>query len=409
METFMRHLILLWLASALLFSSNGNAQSSPATLDLVAWNVEWFGASFQDPADDDLQEQNVKKILRHLNADLYALSEIVDSMRLRRVTDSLGPDYRFIISPFCSNNSTGTGTSWLNGQKLAFIYNKNIFTNVSARGLMRNSGPAYTNFASGRFPYMLTADVTLNGVTKNMNFIVIHGKAGSTPSDYQRRKDGAQELKDTLDAFYSSATTFLLGDFNDALNQTICSGCGTSVSSYDVFVKDSTDSDHYKSITLPLALDGQSSTTSFPNVIDNHVISNEAYLFYIPNSASIRVDVLNVVPNYAFTTSDHYPVFSKYNLSGVSTGLPTVTASVLGIGIHPNPFGDELRIKGNRQLSNVLMQLIDGNGKVLRESSYKIIPSGTMTNWNTSRLAAGVYYLRIQTREYQTVVKLIHF
>ena len=74
--------------------------------------------------------------LRALNADIYGLVEIVDTTRLRRLTDSLGMQFDFVVSPFSSNNSTGTGNSWLNGQKLAFIYNTNIFTNVTSRGLI---------------------------------------------------------------------------------------------------------------------------------------------------------------------------------------------------------------------------------------------------------------------------------
>ena len=104
------------------------AQSTATSLDIVSWNVEWLGDASNGPADDNLQEQNVKKILRSINADLYGLVEVVDSSRLRKITDSLGAEYAFLLSPFCSGNSTGTGPAWLNGQKLAFIYNKNIFT-----------------------------------------------------------------------------------------------------------------------------------------------------------------------------------------------------------------------------------------------------------------------------------------
>lgn len=384
------------------------AQSSANTLDVVSWNLEWFGDAANGPADNNLQEENAKKILRQVNADLYGLVEIVDSARLKRLTDSLGPEYGFALSPFCSGNSTGTGPAWLNGQKLAYIYNKNIFSNVSTRGMMRNSGPAYTAFASGRFPYLLNADVIVNGVTKNINFILLHGKAGSTVSDYQRRKEGAQELKDTLDAYYSTSTNIIIGDYNDALYGTICSGCGTFISSYDPIVKDSTDADSYKSITLPLSVDGQSSMTNFPNVVDNHVISNEAANAYIPNSARILVDVRNLVADYGNTTSDHYPVFSQYNLSGIVTGITNVTPGFLQITASPNPFRNLLTIQAGKQLSNVILQLFDGNGRLIKTEARKFIAAGSTINWRLNNLSGGNYYLSIQTKDYRSTIKLTH-
>lgn len=394
--------ILLALAS---FKKTDAQETSP--LKVVSWNVEWYGSPFESPANDNLQEQNAKVILRWLNADVYGLVEIVDSSRLRRLTDSMGPQYAYVLSPFSSGNSTGTGTAWLNAQKLAFIYNKNVLTNVSARGMMRNSGPAYTAFASGRFPYMLSADVTKGSVTRRMNFILLHGKAGSTVSDYERRREAAKELKDTLDTYYSTATNLLIGDFNDALYGTICNSCGTILSSYDPIVKDSTDNDHYKSITLPLSIEGQSSMTSFPNVVDNHVISNEAAPSYVPGSAQIVTDVQNLVSNYANTTSDHYPVVSQYNLSGIITSIPNVSPTLLGISISPNPVQNQLTIAVSKQLMNVELQLIDGTGKLMKTEERKFIAANSAINWYLPSLSEGIYYLRVASREYQTVLKLV--
>ena len=109
-------------------------------------------------------------------------------------------------------------------------------------------------------------------------------------------------MEKTLDAHFSTANVFILGDFNDALNASIYSGA--SVSSYTPLISDSTDSDHYKSITLPLGYAGQTSMINFPNVIDNHVISNEVVPFYVLNSAQIRTDVTAVVPDYV-TAQDY--------------------------------------------------------------------------------------------------------
>lgn len=389
--------------------SKSAAQSSANTLDVVSWNVEFFGAPYNSgPTDKDLQEINVKKILRWLNADLYGMVEVVDTLRFRRLVDSLGnTEYGYVIAPYCSGNTTGTGGGWTSGQKQAFIYRKSVFSNISVRGIMRNSSAAYTNWASGRFPYLFSATATINSVSKNVNFIVLHGKAGSDQDDYDKRYAAAKELKDTLDAQFSTSNVYIIGDFNDALNTSIYAGA--SVSSYTEIVKDSTDSDHYKSITLPLGAAGQTSMINFPNVIDNHVISNEVESYYVPGSAKIKTDVTSIVPDYvtAHNTSDHYPVFSQYNLSGIVTGVTPVTANELGVLVYPNPFVEELNIKATKTLTNLHLKLINIQGQVIDTKQYNLVPMGSYIQPKYSRLQKGVYFLQLETKQYKTVVKLI--
>jgi hypothetical protein len=139
---------------------------------VVSWNIEFFGAPFASgSANKDLQEINVKKIMRYLNADLYGMVEVVDTMRFRRLVDSLGnTEFGYFIAPFCSSNTTGTGASWTSGQKLAFVYRKSVFSNITTCGIRRNSAPGYTNWASGRFPYMFSATAIINGISKKCKF-----------------------------------------------------------------------------------------------------------------------------------------------------------------------------------------------------------------------------------------------
>ncbi|MBK6937701.1 MAG: T9SS type A sorting domain-containing protein [Chitinophagaceae bacterium] len=252
----------------------------------------------------------------------------------------------------------------------------------------------------------MKADATINGITKTLHFIVIHGKAGSTASDYNKRLAGAQELKDTLDAHFSSATTFIIGDYNDALNTSIYTGA--SVSSYTSIVTDSTDTDHYKSITLPLGAAGQTTMINFPNVIDNHVISNEAKVFYVPASAQVRTDVTTIIPDYvtAHNTSDHYPVFSKYNLAGVVTGVPAVSLAVSGFKVFPNPFETDLQIVATKNITNAHFSIYNEQGQLLYRHSTGFINLGTTYNPVLPHLASGVYFLYIETKEMKTVVKL---
>lgn len=377
-------------------------------MDVVSWNLEFFGAPYASgPADKDLQEANAKKIMRYFDADIYGLVEIVDTVHLRKLRDSLGSNFEYVICPYSTSGNIGTN-GWRQAQKLAFLYKKDIFSNISTRGMMLNSPTAVFNWANGRLPFLMKADATVNGLTKTFYFILIHGKAGSTSEDYDRRLAGAEELKDTLDAHFSNVNTLLIGDFNDALNQTISSGSGPQSSFYP-FVIDSTDADHYKSITLPLALAGQTTMINYPNVIDNHVIANEVTPFYVLNSAKIRTDVTAVVPNYitAHNTSDHYPVFSQYSLAGIITSVPVVTPTEFGIQVFPNPFSNDLFFQATKTIRDVQVRIISVNGQLTGSFMYENISAGTTVTPDLKWMNRGLYIVEFISREMKTSVKLI--
>jgi hypothetical protein len=268
-------------------------------ITVVNWNIEWFGNGAMFNGDLNVQENNAGKILKYLNADLYGLCEIVDTARFgRMIRNNLGDEFRYKISFY----PTRTG-----GQKYAFVYNRNIFRNVTVRPFMGLSSNANGNFA-GRFPFLLTAEVTVNGVRNVVNYFLIHAKAYADVDSYAQRLKGSVEMKDSLDKYFSEKNIMIIGDYNDHLNGSITSG---QLSPYKNFVDDGT---HYNAISLPLNSFGNQSTISFPNsVIDNQIISTTMTKWFVNTSVKIRTDVVNVVPNYTtHNTSDHYPVSSVY-------------------------------------------------------------------------------------------------
>jgi hypothetical protein len=349
------------------------AQSPTDTaLRVVNWNVEWFGSTQFGPANKDLQEANVKKVLRYLDAHLYALVEVVDTMRLRRVTDSLGKNFGYVISDFTSLAPTPQYANWLTGQKLGFIYRKDIFSNIRVRGIMRNSSSAYSNFATGRFPYLFNANVNLNGKKRNMSFIVLHAKAGATVSDYTRRLNAAVELKDTLDTYFKNHPMLLLGDFNDDFDRTIVNSAGTTLSSYDPILKDSVGSSAYKAITLQLSYSGENSTLNFSDVIDHQLANSRMDSMYILKTAAVRKDVVNVVPDYvsAHSTSDHYPVSASYSIINGDTSIytappPPPPAVFAGFKLWPNPFNNQLFIQSGDAIDKVKLNLFNMLGQLV--------------------------------------------
>jgi hypothetical protein len=257
------------------------------------------------------QQQNVITILQSIGADIYGLTEVVDETKLAAVVSQL-EGYSYVIGNYGSHVVAGSPLS--EAQKLAFVYKTSIFSNVSVRPLINNlntTSTSYNNWSSGRYPLLMTADVTLNCVTKRISFVLIHAKANTAPTatSYARRQAAARELYDTLQTYFAEENVIILGDFNDDLDRTITDGINPPVTSYSSFTSDNIN---YFSPTLSLSLAGKKSTVSYNDVIDHVVISNELQPYYMQSTATILTDVATLVSNYSNTTSDHYPVFTRY-------------------------------------------------------------------------------------------------
>jgi len=190
-------------------------------------------------------------------------------------------------------------------------------------------GDASSFFASGRLPFLLTADVTINGVTERINFIDIHAKSGGDEDSRVRRAYDMQVLKDSLDAYYNDVKFVILGDLNDDLDESIVVGEATPYAEYVA------DSANYKPVTKALSNADARSTVSFNDVIDHQILSNELDELYIDGSARIFAP-FSLIPNYATTTSDHLPVLSRFVFA-----LPVVSFAAKNASITE---GDSIKI-----------------------------------------------------------------
>jgi endonuclease/exonuclease/phosphatase family metal-dependent hydrolase len=294
---------------------SGNTYDVANTLEVVNWNMEWFGspASGFGPDDKDLQYANASSVLRQLDADVFALIEVVDTLRLNTLVKSM-PGYAYRVSDFGSAADNNTDPDYPLTQKLAFVYRTSVVSNPQFTSFFRTTqtqSPSYSAWSSGRFPFVMQADVTVNGVTKPVTFVAIHAKANTAPlvTSYERRKSAATELKAKLDAEYAGRNVVVLGDFNDDLDQTITAGIAPPITSYSAFTADA----NYPSPTLQeLSLTGQKSTVGYNDVIDHVVTSKVLYDSYIKGTAEIQTGVTSTIANYGSTTSDHYPVLTRY-------------------------------------------------------------------------------------------------
>ena len=294
------------------FFLQGDTFSRDHTLDIVNWNIEWFGSKTTGfgPADDDLAQANIKKIMDSLDADVYAFSEVVDTLRFSKLIASM-PAYGYRLTDYCSGAANNNTAAYAVGQKLAFVYRKSIFSSIAARGMLRQSESARINWANGRFPFLVEAKIA---GSSGIDFILLHGKSGNTLADHQKREGAAKELKDSLDNYFKNKPLIILGDFNDDLDTAITSGIPALPSAYGPFVSDSMGLNHYQAVSFLLSKTGSRTMSAYPDPVDHVILSDELKQAYLDGSVRVVYEVGKWVKNYTTTTSDHYPVISRLKL-----------------------------------------------------------------------------------------------
>ncbi len=388
-NTYIKYILLTIVLNSL-FTASAKSQGFNIlsdTFKIVNWNLEFFG---DDPTQLPDEINKTRTIMNRLKADAYALVEIVNKDSLQSLVKSLEGNYDFIISSFATSVSGYADPSWSKAQKLAFVFNKEKVKINSSRALLQFNSTAYYNWSNGRFPYLIDAIIKgADGNWLNLKFIVIHAKAMSDTGSCARRKAGAAQLKDSLDIKFTTDKFIILGDFNDDLDESICSN--ESVSNYYNFVVDSTDANSFKSLTLPLSKMGLSSINGYNNFIDHVIVSNEVYPFYVSNSATLlKAEVNAWVSNYNSFVSDHFPVMTKYIFNS-SQNIDTVAQPK--ISFFPNPVIDRLNIL-NEKLTELDVCIFSIDGKEI----LKTQSNSNQTSIDIYNFSSGCYFLIIKNR-----------
>ncbi|WP_313068126.1 lamin tail domain-containing protein [Kitasatospora gansuensis] len=279
------------------------SQGSPTQLDVGNWNVEWFGAPDFGPTDEALQQQNVHDVKAGLDMDVWGLSEVVSTSAFDTLVAGL-PGYTGVVAndPIVTNGAQYYSDFGDTEQKVALVWRSSMATLVSAKVVLANQN---SNFA-GRPPVEFTLRGTFDGVTRDLVFIVLHAKSGATQDAWNLRNPASQALKSYLDTTYPTQNVFVIGDWNDDVDTSIAPG---KASPYANFVNDPA---RYTFPTRALSLAGVPSTAGYPDFIDHQLTTNEVQAKYVAGSAT-AFQPQAYVPNYATTTSDHYPVLARYD------------------------------------------------------------------------------------------------
>ena len=276
------------------------AEGSASTLDIANWNLEWFGAAGNGPADENLQLQNVRAVIAAVDFDVWGLAEVVSDAQFNSLKAQLsGYDGFTADAASVTNGAAFYGAS---EQKLAVLYKKALATLTAARIILTEND----NDFAGRPPLEVKLRINLNGRTQDLVVIVLHMKAFSDSASWQRRVAAGAALKSYLDATYPTQQVAVIGDWNDDVDASISAG---RASPYQSFFSDGA---RYTFPTAALSAAKLASTVGNAEFIDHQLNTNELAATYVAGSAKVyRADAR--IHNYSATTSDHYAVLARYN------------------------------------------------------------------------------------------------
>lgn len=357
-----------------------SATNAYTEFKILTYNTEWLSCVDNGPADETLQLSNIAKVIIASGADIVALQEVgtsTSSPTIDNLVKELGAIWEGKIVAWRAENCY---------QNQGIVYKKAKVQFVNA-SLISNGG-SYSDWSSGRYPVLYNLNLLVQNSATPVSLINIHAKAYSDATSYDRRLAAANGLKTLLDgSLYNTKKIILAGDFNDYLIGSMCSTCGTSP--YKSFMDDVVN---YKGLTGTLKSPGYNNP-----VIDNFIISNELFPFYVTSSAMNETTATQTVSSYSSTTSDHTPVSIKLRIDPSQLTALNNAATETSISILLNADKQTYTVKSAEDLQMVRVLNINGI-EILRQKEFSV---------DLSRFAGGVYFVQVKTTTGSKTFKII--
>lgn len=403
-------------------------------LKVATWNIFFFGADKDSngkvvgAADDQLQFTNVKKAIQILNPDIIALQEVANDTMMERLVSELS-GYRFVRSPSYSYSERSTSTPQI-PLKLYVLYRssrvvvkrnrplfKQLYSQLLANQAVLANYPGSSSSAaknddgfwdSGRLPYLVEAEVTMNGVKIPLNIVNIHAIAQTTSlTGYERRKYDAQVLKDSLSTHFQNANILMLGDYNDDVDVSLLDNLPSPYKPY-------VDDNSFRVLTYELSLTGIGTTGSGKEFRDHISTSGQLNAAYVDNSISINTEMKRNIFNYSSTTSDHLPVTAQFNiglmgsnfknslnsnlsLASTSTQL-TLSDENTSLSLYPNPTHGDINIRFTNHASfqsDIRLTMWSMEGKLVVDIMDNQEEALMLIQEKVRSMPKGIYHLKI--------------
>jgi hypothetical protein len=271
------------------------------TLDIVNWNVSWMGAPEMVNSKYGSRMEHIRgiaKVLVNHHADIFALQEVIVNAGGNALNDLVNEmnalagenTYSGVYSEYHSFYWEDDDPDFP-PQSLAYVWNNNTVTVNKDSALLQNES-SYNNFGYGRLPYLLDANVTINGKTQRYMFINLHLKAQDGYSDM--RASSMELLKKLLDVNFSTNNVVLTGDFNVA----DASGARGEISEWGIYNDEDGDG-----IVDYVHAGGNKNNGIEHTLISNELFDELAYLPELYRCMTISGTGIKLSDHYAYETS----------------------------------------------------------------------------------------------------------
>ena len=370
-------LLVCGLASGLATAQTVPPRGGDDTFDVASWNIENFG---EGPT---VQINNAAAVIRQADIDLWALQEISDVADFFSLVQALQPDgYAGILGP----------QPRLGGdQRLAFIYKPAVVEVLQTTTILG----AYEYEFAYRYPFEMTANVTINGVTEQMQLIDVHAKCCGDSESYNRRVAAANALKDYTDQLQANGRpVMVLGDLNDRLTLSIAGG----LSPYRPFATDP----NYEFATreldrLSIPTFCSNSSCSSGSTLDHIFFTDVIDAFYVEDSGDRYAELISAIPSYTSSTSDHLPVLARFSLGATDAeGGPERDAVAL-LPAAPNPFRASTQLRFRlAEPGPAALTVTDALGRRVAHVAGTYAAGEHAVPFAGATLAPGLYRVRLE-------------
>jgi exonuclease III len=373
-------------------SFNTQAQNFPkfgvdSLLEIAAWNTEWFGDTTNGPSDEITQFNNIVKLIKTSDIDIWSLEEVSNQQTFTNMMNQLS-SYNASISSFSQT------------QKMAILWKTNLFDKLKEEHILTS----YSYDFAGRPPLMTTLRYK-KGNLDTLYIVSVHMKANTgsiiqKQDAYQRRKNAANFLQLYIESVLKNKNYIVLGDWNDRLDFTIYDGISASP------FKGLIDADYFFP-TKTLADKGRK-TYFTGSVIDHIMVGDSLNKYYINESINVFDNANSYLSGFSNSTSDHYPVFASYKFFNQNTVQTDTTKSSLielkpfSFDIYPNPSSGKMSIVNHLEVP-IQLNIYNLTGQKMLSDS---LSEKEVKSINTTELNNGLFLIKISNTNSQEIFEI---
>jgi endonuclease/exonuclease/phosphatase family metal-dependent hydrolase len=337
------------------------------TFEIVTWNIEHFPKNNQTTID------YVNRILKAVDADIYALQEVGNINDFNQLLNSL-PDYEGYLE---SDKFRG----------LAYIYKKGT-VQINSIYEIYNSSTYFRPFP--RYPMVMDLNFKGERIIVINNHFKCCGDgrldAANQNDEEVRRESASNLLKQYIDTNFADLNVILVGDLNDVL---------TDIDSDNVFKAYFDDDQNYKFVDYEIATSNSTgwSFPTWPSHLDHILITNELFDEYNNDDTLIEVikleDYITGGWNaYDSNISDHRPVAMKFKLNKTLNTTDEVVQKI-PFTSYPNPFTKRTTFSFNEINEDGKIEIFNITGQ--KVFTKNIVAGKKSIIWETKNIPSGIY------------------